>query len=80
MQDCWLGASPDGLVYDPSMDDPHGVVEIKCPASARDVPLKEACSNSNFFLQITDDNKYQLKTQHNYYYQVQGQMHITKRA
>lgn len=28
-----LGASPDGLVFDPQQSDPNGTLEIKCPAS-----------------------------------------------
>lgn len=29
---CWLGASPDGVVYDPSMEEnPFGLFEAKCP-------------------------------------------------
>ena len=37
--DCWLGASPDGLVYDPISTDPHGLLEIKCPSRAEDTSL-----------------------------------------
>ncbi|XP_016314932.1 uncharacterized protein LOC107667722 [Sinocyclocheilus anshuiensis] len=31
----WLGASPDGLIYDPSTQPSFGVVEIKCPNELR---------------------------------------------
>ena len=30
----WLGASPDGVVYDPTVNDSQGILEIKCPYSA----------------------------------------------
>ena len=49
MQDCWLGASPDGLVHDPTMTDPHGVLEIKCPATAKDTSLEKLWRSSKFF-------------------------------
>ena len=62
------------------MADPLGLLEVKCPASANDTLLKDLCHKSNFFLNFSDTNNFQLKTNHNYYYQVQGQMHITKRA
>ena len=61
------------------MTDPHGVLEIKCPASAKEQTLYNLSANSNFFLYQTNDHL-QLKTSHKYYYQVQGQMRITKRA
>ena len=34
--DNWIGASPDTLIYDPSsISDPHGLLEIKYPTSAK---------------------------------------------
>ena len=73
-----MGASPDGLVVDPGeADDPYGLLEIKCPARAEKTSLldlatkKEVCSS--FFL----DKNLLLKRNHTYYYQVQGQLHIT---
>jgi len=40
---------------------------------------KELCTTKpDFFLKNTD-GQYKLKQKHNYYYQVQGQMHITNR-
>ena len=54
-QNNWMGASPDGLVVDPSeVHDQYGLVEIKCPARAETTLLldlatkKEVCSS--FFL------------------------------
>ena len=79
LQDCWLGASPDGLVYDPTANDPHGVLEIKCPASAKETSLEELSKSSSFFLHKTG-NEYHLKKNNIYYYQVQGQMHVTQRT
>ena len=36
----WVGALPDGLVIDPSEQQANnGLVEIKCPASAKNTPL-----------------------------------------
>ncbi|KAH6934679.1 hypothetical protein HPB50_027006 [Hyalomma asiaticum] len=37
----WLGASPDRVVWEPEEQEPHGIVEIKCPYSMKD--LKEPC-------------------------------------
>ena len=34
-----MGASPDGLVMDPSEQQPLGLVEIKCPARAEKLSL-----------------------------------------
>ena len=77
-----MGASPDGLVMDPSERQPYGLVEIKCPTRAEKIPLFHLCTEkqykSSFFLQYIND-KYQLKKGHNYYYQIQGQLQITCR-
>ena len=81
----WIGASPDvvndqSIVNDPSsVDDPHGLLEIKCPASAESTSLEELCGTSNFFLKYVD-GKLHLKKSHDYYYQIQGQLHVTCRS
>ncbi|KAK0136704.1 hypothetical protein N1851_027112 [Merluccius polli] len=64
----WLGASPGGLVYDPSEPCPFGLIEMKCPnvKSYVDCP----------YLKMTS-GKLALKKTHAYYWQVQGQMLIT---
>ena len=47
----YLGASPDGAVYDPSTEgEPFGFVEIKCPYTARNMTPVEACSLPSFFV------------------------------
>lgn len=64
----WLGSSSDGVVFDPTEKPPFGLLEIKCPNSKSYVDcsyLKMHCGNM------------QLKSQHSYYWQVQGQLLIT---
>lgn len=72
-----LGCSPDRIVMDP-LSHPHiGVVEIKCPYTARAItPRQAAMSYPDFCCEIVNGNL-RLKRGHNYYYQVQGQMAIT---
>ncbi|KAG8196009.1 hypothetical protein JTE90_028979 [Oedothorax gibbosus] len=67
----YLGASPDGFANCSCC--PPAVLEIKCHYSIRNNRIGDSCGKSNFFL---DENK-KLKRNHNYYYQVQGLMHIT---
>jgi len=80
IQHNWIGASPDGLVTDPSEEDPNGLVEIKCPFRAKTTSTRDLCTqpNNNFCLKLVD-GKYQLKNTHDYYYQIQGQLHVTCR-
>ena len=56
----WLGASPDFLVEDHTEQKPFGIGEVKCPFSKKDICIKDACKDKNFFLGITD-GKIQLK-------------------
>lgn len=64
----WLAASPDRKLYNPSMNPPYGLLEIKCPVK----PLAE-CS----YLSRTADGNWSLKTNHNYYFQIIMQMAVT---
>ena len=80
----FLGASPDGYVYDPSALQSFGLVEVKCPYKYRGYAPIEACLNADFFCELvtqsSGDQAFQLKRSHSYYCQVQGQMAITGRA
>ena len=76
----FLGASPDGAVYDPSnQDHPFGFVEVKCPYSARDKTPLEAAANPSFCCSSTSSSL-TLKRHHAYYAQIQGQMAIGERS
>ena len=63
----WLGASPDGLVFDPEEEAQFGLVESKCPnvVSYVDCPYLKIIAGT-----------LQIKTTHTYYWQVQGQLLI----
>ncbi|KAK5642243.1 hypothetical protein RI129_008410 [Pyrocoelia pectoralis] len=72
----YLGATPDGLV---GLD---SIVEIKCPYAARGKTIEEAVNEkliSYITLDPNDISKIVLKPLDNYMYQIQGQLHITKR-
>lgn len=68
-----LAASPDGLIGN------NSIVEIKCPASAKDFTPQEAFENKKLNFMNFIDGELKLKTSHDYYYQVQGQLHIADR-
>lgn len=53
----FLGASPDGGVYDPSSDQPYGFLEVKCPYSHRHDTPTEACADRGFYciLELTNN-------------------------
>lgn len=63
-----LGTSPDRKVIDPSVSPMHGLLEIKCPNADSITDLK--------YLSLVD-NTYKLKSTHDYYYQIMGQMGLT---
>ena len=74
----YLGASPDGKVFDPSTDSKYGLLEIKCPFSKRGETLDQAAADPNFYLEKVG-GKFYLKKEHTcgYYAQVQGQLVLT---
>ncbi|KAK7915509.1 hypothetical protein WMY93_011270 [Mugilogobius chulae] len=65
----WLGASPDGLIYDPLERPKCGLVEMKCP----NVQSYIDCG----YLTV-DQGQHKLKESHAYYWQVQGQLLVTE--
>ena len=78
----FLGASPDGSVYDPNADYPYGFLEIKCPHSHRDKTVIEACYYPSFFCCLQEEGGKAipiLKRNHPYFAQIQGQMAIGER-
>lgn len=72
----FLGASPDGLVDDDK------IIEVKCTPSIGQTSLKEVALNKKkqFCLELTETGQLQLKKNHKYYWQIQGQLNITKRS
>ncbi|CAG9763801.1 unnamed protein product [Ceutorhynchus assimilis] len=70
-----LGASPDGLI-----DEEEAIVEVKCPYSLRNDQLSEKLKNLNKYIIFYDDEgNLMLNTNHNYYHQIQGALHILKK-
>lgn len=77
-----VGATPDGVV------DNDAIVEVKCPYSAFKMSVEDAIRQRKItFWQVERKNKKSnqlpkilgLNKKHHWYYQVQGQLHITKR-
>lgn len=70
----FLCTSPDGLIA------PDGLVEIKCPYTAKEsVSLVDVCKFHNIGLKVNDDGSLYLPKNHKYFYQIQGQLSITNR-
>ena len=81
----FLGASPDGAIYDPQQNDhSFGFLEVKCPytqaetfSTSRDLLPEEDCSVSGFYCACNPvTSTLKLKTNHAYFAQVQGQMAV----
>ncbi|KAK7886436.1 hypothetical protein WMY93_026057 [Mugilogobius chulae] len=70
----YMGSSPDGIVT----CDCHGtgICEIKCPYSQQDEDNLRLCAGKKNFCLINDGDDVILDRNHNYYYQVQAQLHI----
>ncbi|XP_044036364.1 uncharacterized protein LOC122868451 [Siniperca chuatsi] len=64
----WLGAQPDGLVYDPSEMSSFGLVHVKC------IRFRSFVDCGFMFCQ---DGVLQLKKTHSYYWHIQGEMMVT---
>lgn len=72
----WLASSPDGLIRN-EKGEVEGIVEIKCPFSARELTPSEASEKLPCFPSRIQDGQLALKKKHDYFFQVQGQLAIT---
>ena len=70
----FLGATPDGKLCDNGQT---GIVEIKCPFTARNMKISTACQDIADFCLENNNGEIKLKTNHDYYTQIQGQLMIT---
>lgn len=74
----FLAATPDRICYDPSEENPWGLVEAKAPYKAREMtPTKAAKELKNFCSVVGEDGCLHLKRDHEYFQQVQGQIALT---
>lgn len=65
----FLGASPDGIFE-------HGIIEIKCPISAFGMNAEDALKQKKNKFWNSNGT---VNRRHEWFYQVQGQLHITKK-
>ena len=63
-----IAASPDGII------NKNLIVEVKCPYASRDKPVN---TKTVPYIKIDDTGKYYLDENHNYFYQIQGQLLCT---
>lgn len=70
-----LSATPDALVHCTCCG--NGCVEIKCPFKHRENTILQACTQTDFCLQLNDGNL-EIKKNHPYYKQIQTQMFVTR--
>ena len=67
-----LGASPDAVLQDEG-----AVVEVKCSYKGKDSMIEPGKKFD--FLEFVGHDKFQLKRTHRYYYQVVGEMQLSRR-
>lgn len=67
-----MAASPDGLIESDSL------VEIKCPFTISKMSPEQSIAEGRIKFAQLSNNDLCLKRNHNYYYQVQGQIAIAK--
>ncbi|KAL4718464.1 hypothetical protein ACJJTC_017658 [Scirpophaga incertulas] len=71
----FIGATPDGLISDDI------IVEVKCPITAAKIEFIEAVKGNKIQILKYDKKTHQfvINKNSNWYFQIQGQLHITQR-
>ena len=75
----YIGASPDGMVFDKSTRPRYGLLEVKCPFTAysRSWSVEEAAERDKNFCVQFSGGKLQLSHTHPYFSQIQGQLSVS---
>ncbi|XP_050522037.1 uncharacterized protein LOC126894803 [Daktulosphaira vitifoliae] len=69
----YLVATPDGMVGE------NEIIEIKCPYNIQNMTIREGIQKIKYLLLNKNSDKICLKRNSHVYYQIQGQLHITKK-
>lgn len=72
MEHCFLGATPDGLCNE-------GLVEVKCPSSVFGIDPDSAIQGKKLKCFKLNGSQVEMNQNHDWYYQVQGQLHIARK-
>ena len=73
----WLGACPDGVIFDKKVQE-IGLLEIKCPYNKRNLSIESIVNDKTFYIALNKDKKPYLKKEHHfgYYTQIQVAMEL----
>ena len=71
----WLAATPDSIV---EIDQEMGCLEVKCPFLCKTKQIAVAALEQSSFCLQSNDGMLQLKRTHQYFYQVQTQLFVTR--
>jgi len=75
--DSWFGASPDGIVFDPTQQEhQRGCLEVKYPYVCEKRTITDAYWQVSAFYLVEHEGSMCLSESHKYFYQVQTQMHV----
>lgn len=70
----YLGATPDGIINDDML------VEVKCPKNSYNIGVQQAVDEKKIpFYKKNKDGLLEINKEHSWYYQIQGQLHVTRR-
>lgn len=69
----FLGATPDGLLG------VEGIIEIKCPWTAFKSKMSPDAAIQDGKISFWNKNTFEVDKNHDWYYQIQGQLHVTQK-
>ena len=72
-QNFWLGASPDGIIFDKKIQG-IGLLEIKCRHSKRNLSIESIITDNTFYIVLRKNKKPYLKKEHHFGYYIQIQV------